>query len=103
MSKITSKVSDLASNVEKFVLENKIALGIKKLYYEYALIQKEKWRNFITDSKKTKEPCDVKILAACFDIMGSLPMKREIKHDLASLSAKILECQINLGLDPNFD
>ena len=42
-------------------------------------------------------------MIACFDVIGSLPMKREIKHDLPQLSAKLLECQIRLGLDPIFD
>ena len=60
--KFKDKISDFATKVEKLaheiVLENKLALSIKKMYYEYALIQKEKWLSFIKDSKKTSEKCD---------------------------------------------
>ena len=89
VGKIKDKVSNLAHNI---VHENKLAVALRKAYYDYALIHKEKWLNFITDPKKTSEPCDAKILATCFDILGNLPVRREIKHDYGQLKAKLLEC-----------
>ena len=47
--------------------------------------------------------CDTEILKACFDIIENLPIRKEIKHDLDQITAKILEAQINLGLEPNFE
>ena len=94
-----SKVSNFAYNI---VYENKLTVALRNAYYDYALIHKEKWLSFITDSKKTNERSDPKILTACFDVMGNLPLRREIKHDYGQLKAKLLECQIDLGLEPNF-
>ena len=73
-----SKVSNFAYNI---VYENKLTVALRNAYYDYALIHKEKWLSFITDSKKTNERSDPKILTACFDVMGNLPLRREIKHD----------------------
>ena len=97
---IKDKVSNIAYNI---VHENKIAIALRKNYYDYALIHKDKWLSFISDPQKTSEPCDKNLLAACFEILGNLPIRKEIKHDYGQLKAKLLESQIDLGLDPNFD
>lgn len=84
------------------ITENKVALSLKEAYFQHILIQKEKWLSFIKDSKREEQKCDPILLRACFDILGGLPIRREIKHDVHLLTAKIMEAQINLGLEPSF-
>ena len=98
-----TKKEQLATFTSNLVQENMLTVSLKNAYYRHILIQKEKWLSFISDKKRANEICDSEILLACFDVISGLPMRKQIKHDLHLLTAKILEAQINLGLEPNFE
>ena len=63
---------------------------VKRAYFEHVLIQKDKWLAFISDKERETEVVDGSLLAACFDVIVSLPVRKELKLDLHVLSAKIM-------------
>ena len=98
---IKDKVAQAANSL---ITENPVAVALKNAYFQHVLIQKEKWSSYIKDKEKQNNTgvcCEPELLKACFEVIGALPMRKEIKHDLDQLQAKIMVAQIDLGIELN--